>query len=306
MTVASEARAWLASALDRRVEAPAREWLAGSAERVAGGLDPNAFCGLISQASRFAPRGPLAPDADELAAAERVLAGWNPERWSLRDAARAVLILSRADLEDETGAAAVEEIFRYADVGELCAAYRTLALLPAPERFRWRAGEGARTNMRVVFEATCCDTPYPVRWFDDVAWRQAVVKCLFVEAPLWRFHGLDGRIDAELARMALDLADERYAAGRRVYPELFLCLSDVADERGQAWIERAFAEGDPGVRCAAALAFARAGLEDRLRALGETEADEAVRRTIAAALDGHHDATAFRPIAADAADSPPA
>ena len=51
-----------------------------------------------------------------------------------------------------------------------------------------------------------------------------LLKALFVGAPLWRVYGLDKRIDAELARMALDLADERCSAHREVQPELWLCL----------------------------------------------------------------------------------
>jgi len=294
VTVTDRARDWLRAAVETRLSDAGRAWFAPSCERVAAGLDDHAFCGVISQASRFARGAALAPGADELARAAAILPGWNPERWTLLEAVRVALILSRSDLDTDAGARAVEEVFRYADVGELCAGYRSLALLPAPERFVWRAGEGARTNMRVVFEAVCCDTPYPVRWFDDVAWRQAVVKCLFVEAPLWRFHGIDERLDAELARMALDLADERHAAGRRVYPELFLCLTDVAGERGLAWIERAFHAGDPGVRQAAALAFARAGRTDRLRELAASESDASVQRAIARALEGDVAAADFR------------
>jgi hypothetical protein len=37
-------------------------------------------------------------------------------------------------------------------------------------------------------------------------------------------HGLDERLSGELARMALDLADERRSAGRPVNPLLWLCL----------------------------------------------------------------------------------
>ena len=306
MSVHVEALSWLRTSLDARLEERAQQWLAKTADRIASGLGDHAFCGALSQASRFAPSAPLAPDEAERAAAENILAGWNPERWTQRDAARVALILSRSDLADESGAAAIEEAFRFADVGELCAGYRALALLPAPERFVWRAGEGARSNMRVVFEAICCDTPYGVRFFDDIAWRQAVIKCLFVEAPLWRFHGLDERLDTEVARMALDLADERHAAGRGIYPELFLCLKDVAGARGTAWCERAFADGDSDVRCAAALAFARAGNPERLRSALVDEGDEQVRSTIEKALQGPIDPTAFCSIAADAVTTTPA
>ena len=57
--------------------------------------------------------------------------------------------------------------------------------------------------MLTVFEANACDTPYPATHLDDLAWRQLVIKALFVGAPLWRVYGLDKRLDAELARMAM-------------------------------------------------------------------------------------------------------
>ena len=71
------------------------------------------------------------------------------------------LILARPDLEQKAGADAIEEAFRYADEGELCALYRALAHVPEFARFAWRAKEGCRTNMVSVFEANVIDTPLP-------------------------------------------------------------------------------------------------------------------------------------------------
>ncbi|MEU0267926.1 EboA domain-containing protein [Nocardioides sp. NPDC006303] len=53
---------------------------------------------------------------------------------------------------------------------------------------------------------------------DPAAWRQAVLKCLFVGVPLRLVAGLDrpDGSDDELRRMVADYADERRAAGREV------------------------------------------------------------------------------------------
>jgi len=53
---------------------------------------------------------------------------------------------------------------------------------------------------------------------DPAAWRQAVLKCLFVGVPLRLVAGLDGSngSDDELRRMVADYAAERRAAGREV------------------------------------------------------------------------------------------
>jgi hypothetical protein len=53
---------------------------------------------------------------------------------------------------------------------------------------------------------------------DPAAWRQAVLKCLFVGVPLRLVAGLDrpNGSDDELCRMVADYAAERRAAGREV------------------------------------------------------------------------------------------
>lgn len=63
---------------------------------------------------------------------------------------------------------------------------------------------------------------------DDAAWRQAVLKCLFVGVPLRLVSELDRRADDELRRMVADYAAERQAAGREVPVDALPLLSDPA------------------------------------------------------------------------------
>jgi hypothetical protein len=169
------------------------------------------------------------------------------------------LLLSPPGLAGAAGAAAVEDAFRYADEGEACALYRSLAHLPGPERFLGRAREGCRSNMRSVFEASACDTPYLERHFDDVAWRQALVKCVFIGAPLARIPGVERRRDEELARMALDLADERRSAGRPVPPELWLLVGPHGGARALESLRQELGSPHAAGREAAARALERRG-----------------------------------------------
>jgi len=290
----AQARNWIRAALKVRLAEDSARWLDGACRDIAAGVEAGRFASLIALASRKVAKRGLAPTEAELRAARDVLAGWNPERWTLLESARVALVLARGDLARDTGVAALEEVFRYADVGELCALYRSLALLPDARRLAWRAGEGARSNMRAVFEASCCDTPFPFLHFDDVAWRQAAIKCIFVGAPLWRIFGLDRRLSPELARMALDLADERRAAGRRVYHELWLCLGPYGGARGLTSVERELASDFPLGRRAAGLALARLGELERLRSLAVVEDDPEVRDTMNTALAGQSEQTAFK------------
>lgn len=291
-------RELLAEMLAGRLSGEAAGWLDRARAEVARGVEPGRFSELLSTASRHAARREsgrgLAPTPAEIERAAAASEGWNPERWSLLDAARALLVLSRSDLAEPTMSEALEESFRFADVGEMCALHCAIQFLPHPERFLWRAGEGCRSSLRVVFEAAACDTGYPAANFEAPAWRQLVIKALFVEAPLWRVHGLDRRLDAELARMALDLADERRSAGRNVQHELWLCLGTHGGERGLAAIERELQGSNTLGRLAAALALGRAGERERLTGLARIEKDPLVAKTMRAALEGRTSQRAFR------------
>jgi len=285
-------RQWIEARLDIR----SRTWWKDVLREIGDGVSPSGFGALFSLASRHARPVPLGLGEAELRSAAQGLEGWRPERWDLLEAVRVALLLSRDDLAEESGALVVEGLFRYADEGETRALLRSLAFLPGPERFLPRARRGCRSNMRSVFEAAALDTPYPLLNFDPVAWNQAVIKCLFVEAPLWRMHGLDRRLSPELARMALDLADERRSAGRKVYPELWLCLGEHGGKRGLEALEGELRPENPHTlgRRAAAYGLARAGARERLGVLRESEADLLVRGSIEDALEGHTSQDLFR------------
>jgi len=279
---------WIERGLEARLDDAGRVWYAEASAEVAGGVSDLRFAALLSVASRSCRAGRWDPSEDEVAEAHALLHGWRPERWKTLEAARVGLILSRPDLEEESAVAALEACFLHADEGELCALYRSLAFLPGGERFAWRSGEGCRTNMLTVFEANACDTPYPATHLDDLAWRQLVIKALFVGAPLWRVYGLDKRIDAELARMALDLADERCSAHREVQPELWLCLGEHAGERGRRALEAELSRptSTPMGRAGACLGLARSGRTDLVRTFAEGETDPLVSDTIVMVLEG--------------------
>lgn len=287
---------FLSQLLAARLTPSALHWMQAAAGEIADGAPDTRFCALFSLAARQTKREPLAPSAAEVETAGRILAGWNPERWSVLEAARVSLILARNDLAGDGGALALSEAFRYADEGELCALLRALALLPGAERFTWRAGEGCRSNLRSVFEAAALDTPFAALHFDEPAWNQCVIKCLFVGAPLWRLWGLDTRLSPELARMALDLADEKRSAGRAVPHELWLCLGRHGAARGLDALERELAPTNPNTagRCAAVLGFARAGDTGRLARLAASESVAAVLAALARARAGETDSRSFR------------
>jgi hypothetical protein len=278
--------------LDGRLERSALKWLKASSKEIANEASSVRFSALLSLASRHAKnKQALDPTEAERLAANKALAGWNPERWTLLESLRVALVLGRTDLAEESGALAIEEAFAYADEGEQRALYRCLALLPEPERFVWRAGEGCRSNMLGVFEANVLDTPFASTYFDEVAFNQAAIKCVFAGAPLWRLWGLDTRLTEDLSHSALDLADERRSAGREIQGDLWLCLGEHHTERALDALElelRSDHSNEYGV-IMAIYGFLRAGQRERLEALvAESHFPQkgALREALDAALNG--------------------
>ncbi|QDU84744.1 hypothetical protein Pla163_18580 [Planctomycetes bacterium Pla163] len=282
--------------LSERLDAPGLEFLARELERsaVASTDDAARFGVRLGLASRHARRRPLDLSDAEHDLGRSIVQGLDPEAWTLLDVLRVRLVLALPDLAGERTAGLLEEAFRYGDEGETCALLRSVPVLPAPERFLWRVTEGCRSNMRSVFEAAATDTPFCVQHFDDVAWRQALLKSLFIGAPLWRVFGVDERLDAETQRMALDYADERRSAGRSVPPELWMLLAGAElDERALHSVEAEVTVGPGPARAGAYLALARGGRTGILRAHVEHETNELSAAVGRAALAGRHDSRAF-------------
>jgi hypothetical protein len=130
-----------------------------------------------------------------------------PAGWSVDDAARVLLLthLPRETLE-------IEPLYRYGDAAEKRAVLRALPLLDlsaaavAPLLL-----DALRTNDTRLVAAALGPA---ARALPAPAWRQGVLKAVFMQLPLAGVADLDARADAELATMLAGLAEERRAAGR--------------------------------------------------------------------------------------------
>jgi hypothetical protein len=107
-------------------------------------------------------------------------------------------------------------VYRHGEARERAAVLRALPFLPGAERFVPIAADACRTHVLPIFEAIACENPFPARHFEPAAFRQLVLKAIFIEVRIGRIHGLAVGLDAELARMARDYAAERAAAGRPI------------------------------------------------------------------------------------------
>ncbi|GAA1525254.1 EboA domain-containing protein [Actinomadura kijaniata] len=197
--------------LDEALDAAGRVWLAEAEARCAA--DPDAVARLFPAARRACGRGTL------------------PTGRPMAEAARIRLLLALPLRGAELGRA-VFDLYRHGDTAERLAVLRGLDPLDR-HRALGEAGlpivrDALRTNDTRLIEAAA--GPYAAARLDDDAYRQAVLKCVFVGVPVASVAGLADRADGELARMAADHARERRAAGRDVPPDVERILR-LAGER---------------------------------------------------------------------------
>ncbi|WP_344409574.1 EboA domain-containing protein, partial [Catellatospora methionotrophica] len=170
--------------------------------------DPSVISRLFPAAARRCGRGEILPG------------------WTADEAARAVLL---ATLPAERAVAHARELYRHGDAAEKRAVLRALPLLPIGPSAVELLHDAIRTNdTRLVAAAL---GPYAAH-LDAAAWRQAVVKCVFMGIPLTCVDDLDHRADSELAAMLAGVADERHAAGRELPDDAAALLAHLKAEKG--------------------------------------------------------------------------
>lgn len=207
--------------LQRKVTAEPIQWLDAEIDRLRTKLDERRLAVALGLVARKMGRDDLALGPSDIAAALRLRAGWQPELWSTDEAARVAILLAAHQGDDRAFATRVDWLCTTAEITEHVAILKGFAVFPAPSLLHDRAREGMRSSIQPVFEAIACRNPYPADYFDEAAWNQMVVKCVFVGAPIGTIIGLHQRRNPELVQMLGDLVAERRAASRPV-PEAVL------------------------------------------------------------------------------------
>lgn len=205
-----------------------RAWFEERLNALGEGASERELHTVMGMAPRLLGKADLTLSSDEIGQADIAHPGWRPAGWSIDGAARVAALLAYRG--ERPFAETFKDLRRTADAGETIALYRGLPLYPDAQSLAFEVGEGLRSNMRAVFEAIAHDNPYPRDHFDEHRWNHMVLKALFVGSRLVPIVGLDERANPELARILLDYADERWAAGRVVSPELWRCVGPFATE----------------------------------------------------------------------------
>ncbi|WP_327287010.1 EboA domain-containing protein [Streptomyces sp. NBC_01198] len=179
-----------AEAVDAGMTEPGRAWLAAAVARAR--KDPAALLTDFPAVGRGCGRGPL------------TVPGW--AGWTVDEAARAVLL-------DGAAADTVADVYARGDRAERRAVLRALPYLDLGRAALPLVEDALRTNDIALVAAALGPA---AAGLDAEAWRQGVLKCVFLGVPLREVAAVEERMDAELARMLLDFAHERVAAGRDV------------------------------------------------------------------------------------------
>jgi hypothetical protein len=245
-------RSWLS----RRLSPEQQAWLEEQERAIAGLEKSPALATAIGLAPRRLGKVELALDAAERQSAQEAVPGLDTSGWSVDQAARILLALASFDDDDAAFVQRLEALLRSGEIGEHIALLRGLPLYPAPDRLIAIAGEGIRSAVQPVFEAVAHNNPYPAAHFSEPMWNQMVVKALFIGSRLAPIQRLDERRNADLARMLVDYAHERWAAHRAVSLELWRCVGPFAGEGYFADLVKVFRSGGGDERKAAALALA--------------------------------------------------
>lgn len=144
-------------------------------------------------------------------------------------------LLAALQLPRERLVAEITDLYRFGDAGEKRGVLRSLHRLDAPLRpdgigpdALSLVHDGLRSNDTRLVEAAL--GRYGSAHLDDDAWRQGVLKCVFTGVPLAAVDRLDERSDTELARMLIEYARERVAAGRAVPADVWTVLERFPDQ----------------------------------------------------------------------------
>jgi len=260
-------RGWL----QRRLPGDAVAWIDEQVARIAAGPSGLALARAVGLAPRKIGRQPLQLDASEMAAARACRAGLDASDWTMEQAGRVLFALASYEHAQATFADRLDALVRSGEIGEQIALLRGLPLYPGSGGLLSIAGEGIRSAMQPVYEAVAHRNPFPLEEFTEAMWNQMVVKALFIGSTLAPIQGIDERRNGELARMLLDYAHERWAAGRPVSPELWRCVGPFA-VAGDDFDDllRVFSSGEATERRAAALALAECPTPQALVALEAT------------------------------------
>jgi hypothetical protein len=155
-----------------------------------------------------------------------ILNNWTIDRFS-----RVWLLAQYREDDQDKYFRTIENLFAAAEMNEQVALYSALLLLSYPQLWVKRCAEGIRSNIGIVLEAIMYHNPYPAENLPEPAWNQMVLKAFFTDKQVTKIYRLDDRANTELARILIDYARERHAAGREINNMLWYLVEKFVTEQ---------------------------------------------------------------------------
>lgn len=258
-------QSWLRERLDEE----AFSWMTSTSNELKSSSENWQFFASFSGVPQHSGKEALDLSTEEGEKARQLRPRWQPGHWTLDQLGRTYLVLSITGRDEEDFLDILEKTFISSDTGEAIALYQSLPVLPYPRKLVKRAAEGIRSNITSVFNAVALRNPYPADFMDEGAWNQVVLKALFVNSPLYLIDGIDRRANDKLAKMLVDYAHERWAAGRSVSPELWRPVGPFAQGSIIEDLEKVLNHEDELQKQAAALALSASPSGKAVEVLGQ-------------------------------------
>ena len=165
---------------------------------------------------------------------------FNIENWTLDQLCRFSLLMYYPLLSVES----LTKLISVADTREQISIFKSIPYLENASHFAPIVVNGIRTNIVDVFDAITLKNPYPASYFSQDEWNQMILKAVFMERPIYQIKNIDQRKNEKLAHILFDYARERWAASRRVTPELWRMISGYITEKLFVEMIKKIAEGN--------------------------------------------------------------
>jgi hypothetical protein len=145
--------------------------------------------------------------------------------WHVDEVARLVLLDQLLFLtESSKQPSLVKAAFKFGDESEQIAIIKGLNLLPSPHQLVDLAIATGRTNSVNLFAAIALNNDFANVHYSEAAYHQLVLKALFIDLDISQMVGLKAHHCQLLSGLAIDLVNERLAAGRQPPGGIWLAI----------------------------------------------------------------------------------
>jgi hypothetical protein len=145
--------------------------------------------------------------------------------WRVDEAARLLLLTKLLSVCPPGDAPErIKMAFKFGDESEQITIIKGLSLIDKRGALRDLAISTGRTNSINLFAAIALNNDYASQHYEQSAYHQLVLKALFMDLDIGQMAGLHQHLCPQLSALAIDLVNERLAAGRQPPGSVWLAI----------------------------------------------------------------------------------